>query len=1090
MRIDAPSRPARSRFRRILAATAALVLGGGIALAGAGPAFAGAFTVSIASTNATSQPSGSVFTYQVNVACAATNDPQCAEGQIVIPIGAPIDADWGIEAIGGLVVSTERVGGNFVITLPAVIPAGTSQAIELRVTPPNLTTPSGTTWSLLPSIVTGDPDTTTGATAPAAATSTATATVPLSVSKGSDRTFYEAGEIVEYSITATCPATKPLGSIAAESMSIVDTLPVGIEPVIPVANGGVWNAAARTITWTYGDAASVPVACGGTAGDAAAATFTFQAEVGPVGPGQPLESYEQVLNTVAVTAIPVGGGASNTASDDRAIVVLADGDVPAPGTASVNKGAAGPVNRSDGATPSYDATYPGRWLPNAVAENAPASVTAPNPARYIIEPRTQFPGFEYEIVDSVPCLDDLSGVVYSPSTGTCDAPAFHVLSLRLDHAGAAPTAGYAPQFVDLEGDLHPMEASTSGTNWTGWVVPTAFLTEVSGIIVPRDIAQIDRRDDRITVYGYADGSLGDGVVLHNIAEAEWFAPSATLPTSADTDAADLHVIDVPQIGITKAMANIGSATGPLARLNLTGSLLSPGIPDEPLIITDLLPLGSSLETDADDITAELRPDGGTAIELDADDLIVELIPDFVDDRELLRITVPASLLTAAGRYQLVVDPLEVRKPTEPGVYENAAQVFYDSATLADGCAAGAIGNEDPNGLRGDPTAVERHCAATATFTSALSSSGAFDLRKTVQGDYDDAPQEFPNVGHVKLTDGLADYQLIWQNTGAPALEGLVLYDVFPHVGDTGVSGGQSAQARGSEFRPALRTVGAAPTGVTISYSASDNPCRPEVYPTQGACDNDWTADPATLGGLAEVLAVRLVSAEEYQTGEGIELDFQMSVPTVDKDQVAWNSVAAFAQTTGGTALLPTESPKVGITASDQRLALEKTVDAEDSEVGDRLTYDITVTNIGTGDSVATTVNDPLPAGVALVSASDAGVYDAASRTVTWDVPVLSRDAAVTFTLAVAVEAGAAGRELVNAARLVNPPGYSPPVFGSECEGDAAASCALTTIPALDPGASEVASTGVTISITLIAGGIAAIALGIAAVAVRRRTREQ
>mgnify|MGYP001092773137 CR=1 FL=1 len=53
----------------------------------------------------------------------------------------------------------------------------------------------------------------------------------------------------------------------------------------------------------------------------------------------------------------------------------------------------------------------------------------------------------------------------------------------------------------------------------------------------------------------------------------------------------------------------------------------------------------------------------------------------------------------------------------------------------------------------------------------------------------------------------------------------------------------------------------------------------------------------------------------------------MSVPAVSKDLVAWNSVAATAQTTGGVALLPTESPRVGITASDDRVTPAKAVGA-------------------------------------------------------------------------------------------------------------------------------------------------------------------
>ena len=66
---------------------------------------------------------------------------------------------------------------ELVVTLAGSIVAGSSQSVILKLTPPNRTTYDGTTWHLLPSISSTDPNM-NGTTAPAAATGTATATVP------------------------------------------------------------------------------------------------------------------------------------------------------------------------------------------------------------------------------------------------------------------------------------------------------------------------------------------------------------------------------------------------------------------------------------------------------------------------------------------------------------------------------------------------------------------------------------------------------------------------------------------------------------------------------------------------------------------------------------------------------------------------------------------------------------------------------------------------------------------------------------------------------------------------------------------------
>ena len=1091
----------RGTARRAISAMAALVLGAGLAVAGATSANAVALGVSIQATGSTMQPSGSDFTYQINLACAGTNAPTCNDSVVTIPLDSAAGmTGWGFDVSGGPAGfiqgwTVDTAGNRLVVTLADSIPAGSSQSIVLSVTPPNLTTPNGTTWSLRPSVSSTDPRM-TGTTAPAPAAGTATATVPLTVAKTSDRTFYAEGETVTYTLRATCPASKPVGSVYAASMTITDTLPAGLTFVsaVPAPTG----QSGQDLTWAYPDAASVPIACGGTAPTAAPETITVTATVGTVGSDAADEfgPYENVPNTVNVTATPVGGGPAATGNSTRTVVMLAGGDPAIPGTHSLGKSSSAPLNRApDNASPDRRATYPGRWLPSGDNSARPASVLDAAPATYTISPRIQYESFQYEIHDKVPCLADLSGSgVYTQSAGVCAAPAFHVLGIRIDYSGAGPAAGYAPQYLKTDGSgPYDMVSETSGGAWAGWVVPTADLGQVAEIILPRDASQEQRRSDNIRVYGYADPSTRDGQTLQNRAGIDWYLGAATtvIPSggSQTSPAADIFILDSPEIGVAKTMSDIGGVTGGQARIQLTGTLFSPGVPTADLVLTDLLPADTTLVTDPAVVTAQLTRPGGSTISLADPQLRVEVIEDHAPGRDLIRVTVPVGALPAeAGQYTLTLSPLTVDKPTAPGMYTNTARVFYDDPDLLPICAAGTYVADDADGLRADPAANPGNCEASATFRTVTSSSGQFQLTKTVQGDYDATPQTFPAVGHVKLTDGLADYAINWTNTGAPNLNGVVLYDVFPHVGDTGVSQAQAGEERDSEFRPLLESVAVAPTGVTVSYSASADACRPEVYPSQdpATCVDDWTTDPDDLGGLANVLALRLVSTAQYQTGEGFSLGFQMSVPTVSKDLIAWNSVAAFAQTTAGVALLPAESPKVGITASDDRFTIGKTVDADHAVSGDTLSYTVTVGNTGTRDSVPTTVTDELPTGVSFVSADNGGGYDAATRTVSWDIPALQRDETILLTVIVTVDGQQDDDEIVNRATIVNPAGYSPPIVDGPCADDPESSCALTTVP---PTPRLLGFTGTDLQIAGVIGAALAVLAGGAAVliaGVRRR----
>jgi uncharacterized repeat protein (TIGR01451 family) len=209
----------------------------------------------------------------------------------------------------------------------------------------------------------------------------------------------------------------------------------------------------------------------------------------------------------------------------------------------------------------------------------------------------------------------------------------------------------------------------------------------------------------------------------------------------------------------------------------------------------------------------------------------------------------------------------------------------------------------------------------------------------------------------------------------------------------------------------------------------------------------------------------------------------MSVPTVSRDQIAWNSVAAFARTAAGIDLLPTESPKVGITASDDRLSLAKVVDAASAVPGDTLTYRLTVGNVGTRDSAPTAVHDVLPAGLTFVGASAGGAYDGGTRTITWSIPAIHRDDDLTLVVTATVDSQQDDAEIVNSATLVNPRGYSPPVIVDPCTSHPDAACARTTVP---PSPALLGFTGSELPIASGVIGLSALLAGVVLVVARRR----
>ena len=78
-----------------------------------------------------------------------------------------------------------------------------------------------------------------------------------------------------------------------------------------------------------------------------------------------------------------------------------------------------------------------------------------------------------------------------------------------------------------------------------------------------------------------------------------------------------------------------------------------------------------------------------------------------------------------------------------------------------------------------------------------------------------------------------------------------------------------------------------------------------------------------------------------------------------------------------------------VTVTVPEIAIDKTVNDTNPNLGDNLGYAITVENTADVDAEYVTVTDVLPVGVEFVSASNGGVYDTETNTVTWILNITS-----------------------------------------------------------------------------------------------------
>lgn len=308
---------------------------------------------------------------------------------------------------------------------------------------------------------------------------------------------------------------------------------------------------------------------------------------------------------------------------------------------------------------------------------------------------------------------------------------------------------------------------------------------------------------------------------------------------------------------------------------------------------------------------------------------LEVIEDYQGSgRQALRWSWPGGERIPAGaftswqnrfvQYQATVNP-----GTPVGTYDNEVELLDSTYGIDTSYCQISPDNWD---VDADGDTTESTCRSSAAVQ--VTEAAAMAATKWVRGDADADYVRAPELGSADPgPGGEFDYRIDFTNIGNQPITDLVMYDILPHEGDTGVSEPLDG-SRNSQWTPVLTgpvSIDVAPFTVIVSYSQSTNPCRPEVYPgggIGGTCDNDWSTAPPT--DLSAVRALKFdFGTSVLEPTQGFEFTIPYAVPErnesgdyVEVNEVAWNSIA-YTGSRAGTCmsnceLLIVEPVKVGV----------------------------------------------------------------------------------------------------------------------------------------------------------------------------------
>ena len=536
--------------------------------------------------------------------------------------------------------------------------------------------------------------------------------------------------------------------------------------------------------------------------------------------------------------------------------------------------------------------------------------------------------------------------------------------------------------------------------------PSDFTSHYNPVLPPEKYYNYVASPDYVRFQNCAIGTLTDkdtGAVL----------------ASSDELCSWMRVRDnFPSVGVAKVVRTNPVVVGKTASFGVNGSVrtAAQGGTPTPFTIADLLPEGFDID-DASSVNLNpgsplTNPDGS---KYDLSKVQIEITKNYNGTgRTLLRMIVPdpvegslyTSFDTTVSGSAPAGQTVNQAMTYMPG--DGAKDVAVDkSLRNTNYCISGR--DKDTFDVNGNGSTEDYLCSANANFN--VATTPAMNITKEVKGNKD---ADFVPAGEVAKIDPGSDgaYRFTISNAGNTPLTKIVAYDILPHQGDVGV-GPASSQARGSSWQPYLNstnwtfqsikeksgqdpvTTEVPASDITIQYTTVDNPCRGEVMSVGGAMNdgpagctpNAWGPAPSDL---TTVKGFRLVMNRDIEVGERIQFVATMTSP-VNANLIAWNSVAmAGGVTENGKVsyLQPNEAPKVGINVStdvsvtktvarvkvngDQPVmdanGIPETIESTDPVMpGDYMLYSITLNNKGPAVASGMKIKDVLPQGIEFIS---------------------------------------------------------------------------------------------------------------------------
>jgi uncharacterized repeat protein (TIGR01451 family) len=810
-------------------------------------------------------PSGQTFGYRLTYNCSSTSGP-CLNAEVddllpavlqwVSTVPAGPAGDVAAVNVTNNYMGSGRTRVQFVMNTP--LPAGNSGDLLINVRFPNGSTPNGTVAANTADAVNLGATPGTFTTPPVNVTATASLQVTLQKTLTSSPANLD--RPVQYRLRIA--VGNGGGDLELTSVGpLTDTLPAGVvfNSALPAADcePGCDGTTPATVTWT--SPCSVPVGPGANCDILLNVTY----------PSATFTSGSNVTNSFTATGTPLGGASQN----------LGAGQITHPVTTFVPSPSAGLGKNVNGGSPN----------PPTLNQSFAYDLSPSNNGNVPLDGMT--------VIDTLPVQLQIASITTGAYNGASDFAAG--VGVRVSYE-----KNTAPGVFTLWGSSPNAATDSTLTAPPPGLGAGEYVTRIQWQFGQAQPGMSSSTRPQITGKIVNPDNAGNPVAFGDTVQncASLTAVYTAGPTNVSRNTCSTFKLSGPFVQLNPAKDNL-SGGGPFNpgqtlswRLRVRSAPQSSDpAPLQGLVAADLLPvdlLYSGSWTFDDQATGLPAPQS------------FEQIPNFAGTgRTLLRWKWNAGSGSLGVNQQVfILFSTTIRSGATFGPLSNTMTLGSDNPGLALRCS----GASQPNTLdvEGTGNTAETLCASTGTVN--VAPIARLVSNKQVRGLCDGG---FTSTSSGTLIGGSLVYQLQVQNLGTVPMQNMVIVDILPFVGDTGV---RDLTPRGSQWTPLLAAPILPPAGTTLYYSTSGNPCRPEVGGPVAGCDPpNWTTVPP-----APITAVRsfklAFGSRVVGPFDTLSFIFQLVTPGNAPPGSAFNSFAYQADRSDGLGSLAAEPQKVGV----------------------------------------------------------------------------------------------------------------------------------------------------------------------------------